>query len=504
MHSIEGSLSNVPAFLVKLWKLVEDPSCDHLIKWGNTETSFIIRNQAEFSKELLPLYFKHNNMASFIRQLNMYGFRKVTNITKSGLHNDNDDIEFHHPCFAKNRKELLSFIKRKTPISSGKSGESVNITSNSIQDILANVKVLQVNQENVDSLLSSLAQENEALWREIALLRQKHAKQQQIVAKLIQFLLTIVQPTSTQRKILKRKLPLMIHEGKSVSDNQLLSQKIQKVDINLPEQQSLVIRDVTDHLDKESLFSPSNHSPCPSTSQFDTTENPLVESVDSSTSPVFDINVNPSTPLEQLSILEPLQSSDELADPNQVDSQLLEILQPEIQVNETITLDDLPEKSLIESPVLADNEIIAKNINNEDNQPLCAEIASNTNKQIAIKDQVQPTSLSSFEPSISKMENLSKNSFTEHLEYIDNELSWLYDQLSGEQMNTDPSSLLALFNADDNVDGNELSENYLSSHKPSDEVVGNELIQYPTSSLDPELWDEESLQDLVTDTGNQI
>lgn len=184
MHSIEGSLSNVPAFLVKLWKLVEDPSCDHLIKWGNTETSFIIRNQAEFSKELLPLYFKHNNMASFIRQLNMYGFRKVTNITKSGLHNDNDDIEFHHPCFAKNRKELLSFIKRKTPISSGKSGESVNITSNSIQDILANVKVLQVNQENVDSLLSSLAQENEALWREIALLRQKHAKQQQIVAKV--------------------------------------------------------------------------------------------------------------------------------------------------------------------------------------------------------------------------------------------------------------------------------------------------------------------------------
>jgi len=33
--------------------------------------SFVIQNQAQFAKELLPLNYKHNNMASFIRQLNM-------------------------------------------------------------------------------------------------------------------------------------------------------------------------------------------------------------------------------------------------------------------------------------------------------------------------------------------------------------------------------------------------------------------------------------------------
>jgi len=36
--------------------------------------SFFIRNQAQFARELLPHYYKHNNMASFVRQLNMCKF----------------------------------------------------------------------------------------------------------------------------------------------------------------------------------------------------------------------------------------------------------------------------------------------------------------------------------------------------------------------------------------------------------------------------------------------
>lgn len=55
--------------------------------------------------------------------------------------------------------------------------------------------------------MSYFSRENEALWKEIASLRQKHHHQQQIVNKLIHFLVHLVNPSSLG---LKRTRPLMI------------------------------------------------------------------------------------------------------------------------------------------------------------------------------------------------------------------------------------------------------------------------------------------------------
>ena len=34
--------SNVPAFLAKLWKMVDDPDTDHLIAWGDYGNTFVM------------------------------------------------------------------------------------------------------------------------------------------------------------------------------------------------------------------------------------------------------------------------------------------------------------------------------------------------------------------------------------------------------------------------------------------------------------------------------
>ncbi|KTG37679.1 hypothetical protein cypCar_00029181 [Cyprinus carpio] len=106
--------NNVPAFLTKLWTLVEDPDTDPLICWSPNGNSFHVIDQGRFSKEVLPKYFKHNNMASFVRQLNMYGFRKVVHIEQGGLVKpEKDDTEFQHPYFIRGQENLLENIKRK-------------------------------------------------------------------------------------------------------------------------------------------------------------------------------------------------------------------------------------------------------------------------------------------------------------------------------------------------------------------------------------------------------
>ncbi|XP_063041802.1 heat shock factor protein 1 isoform X2 [Engraulis encrasicolus] len=206
--------SNVPAFLTKLWTLVEDPETDPLICWSPSGTSFHVFDQGRFSKEVLPKYFKHNNMASFVRQLNMYGFRKVVHIEQGGLVKpEKDDTEFQHPYFVRGQEHLLENIKRKVTNVSNIKQEDVRLSTDEISKVLTDVQLMRGRQESMDGKLSAMKQENEALWREVASLRQKHAQQQKVVNKLIQFLITLVQ---SNRVIgMKRKMPLMLNDSTS-------------------------------------------------------------------------------------------------------------------------------------------------------------------------------------------------------------------------------------------------------------------------------------------------
>jgi hypothetical protein len=206
------SQNAITAFLAKLWALVNDTTCDDLIAWDPSGGSFHVYDQSRFAREILPRYFKHNNFASFIRQLNMYGFRKMSTIEHGSLKSEGDDIEFAHPSFIRGQDTLLELIKRRAPDNQQKppiqttkndlspsSSSSALVSTNNLDaksprpielnHVLENVRTLQTKQTSLSDKLFHMQDENQALWREISSLRQKHSKQQQIVSKLMEFLL---------------------------------------------------------------------------------------------------------------------------------------------------------------------------------------------------------------------------------------------------------------------------------------------------------------------------
>lgn len=92
-----------PLKLHDMLNAVVENGHEHIVSWQPHGRCFVVHKPKEFV-ELLPYYFKLSKLASFQRQLNLYGFQRLTK--------GNDRGGYYHELFLKNRVFLAHSIQR--------------------------------------------------------------------------------------------------------------------------------------------------------------------------------------------------------------------------------------------------------------------------------------------------------------------------------------------------------------------------------------------------------
>ncbi|KAE8583961.1 hypothetical protein XENTR_v10020764 [Xenopus tropicalis] len=141
----------------------------------------------------------------------MYGFRKVMSL-ENGLVKTESSIEFQHPFFKKGRPELLEQIKRK--VNTVKTEDSHQSQDN-LQKVLNELRQLQDGQANMNVKLETMKRENEILWQEVSSLRRRHSQQQKLLAKILQFILSLMKGNILMGS--NRKRPLTIEASQTTA-----------------------------------------------------------------------------------------------------------------------------------------------------------------------------------------------------------------------------------------------------------------------------------------------
>ncbi|KAJ4177594.1 Heat shock transcription factor [Fusarium falciforme] len=167
---------HIPPFVQKLNRFLAERKNEHLIRWSEKGDSFIVLDEDEFAKTLIPELFKHSNYASFVRQLNTYGFHKRVRLSdnsmRAGVRKNKNPSEYSNPYFRRGHQNLLGLINKPKGGSKAKKGVENASGDNGSEEEVGTEEVLGQGQgaSNTQAGRSFPAGESQPLLKEMTLI----------------------------------------------------------------------------------------------------------------------------------------------------------------------------------------------------------------------------------------------------------------------------------------------------------------------------------------------
>jgi len=112
--AIQMAANKEPTFIVKLHQMLSNPDIEDIISWLPHGRAWRILQRKPFEEQVIPLYFRHCRYSSFMRQVNGWGFRRVTN--------GSDYNAYYHEMFLRGMPHLCYKMRRLTTKDGGARG----------------------------------------------------------------------------------------------------------------------------------------------------------------------------------------------------------------------------------------------------------------------------------------------------------------------------------------------------------------------------------------------